>query len=205
MLRCGHAASYLSVPAVFVPSRRPAYLDQESRTRRRMLAQVRDLKGRSGRSAARFARCRPRRVSSQDCARPPTHSRRDRRRHRTYRPTPHGRRAQDGTTCPFGLGQHGADLLGRADVVGELEPGSTVTAERCPQAEDHPPGLKEADRIVGLLCVVPAERLIERTGSGKIGDAKRHEADALVPAEIIADAAGCLPMPRLAAPMLCTL
>jgi len=75
--------------------------------------------------------------------------------------------------------------------VGELDPGSTVTAERCPQAEDHPPGLKEADLVVGLLCVVPAERLIERTGSGKIGDAKRHNANALVHPDIIADAAGC--------------
>jgi hypothetical protein len=101
-----------------------------------------------------------------------------------------GGRAHDGTTGPFGVGQYGADLLGRADVVGELDAGSTVTAERCPQAEDHPAGLKEADLIVGLVCVVPAERLIERTGSGKIGDAKRHKADALLHPEIIADASG---------------
>jgi hypothetical protein len=65
-----------------------------------------------------------------------------------------------------------------------------VTAERCPQSEDHPAGLKEADLVIGLLCVVPAERLTERTGSDKIGDAKRHKADALVHAEIIADSAG---------------
>lgn len=110
-----------------------------------------------------------------------------------------GGRAQDGTTCPFGLGQYAAHLLGRADVVGEFDPGCTVTAERCPQAEDHSPGLKEADLVVGLLCVVPAERLIERTGSGKIGDAKRHNADALVHAEIIADAAGCPLVPPIAA------
>jgi hypothetical protein len=108
-----------------------------------------------------------------------------------------GGRPHDGTTCPFGLGQYAADLFGRADIVGELDPRSTVTAERCPQAEDHPPGLKEADLIVGLLCVVPAERLIERTGSGKVGDAKRHKADALVHAEIIADAAGCTLMAPL--------
>jgi hypothetical protein len=82
--------------------------------------------------------------------------------------------------------------------VGELDAGSTVTAERCPQAEDHPSGLKEADLIVRLLCVVPAERLVERTGSGKIGDAKRHEADALVHAEIIADSAGRAVVPLAA-------
>jgi hypothetical protein len=73
-----------------------------------------------------------------------------------------------GTTCPFSLGQYGADLLGRADVVGELDPRSAVTAE----------------------C------LIKRTGSGKIGDAKRHKADALVHQEIIADAAGCAVRPK---------
>jgi hypothetical protein len=106
-----------------------------------------------------------------------------------------GGRAHDGATCPFGVGQYAADLLGQADVVGELDPGRTVTAERCPQAEDHPPGLKEADLIIGLLCVLPAKRLIERTRSGKIGDAKRYKADALVHPEIIADAARCTLMP----------
>jgi hypothetical protein len=55
--------------------------------------------------------------------------------------------------------------------VGEFDPGSAVTTERCPQSEDHSPGLKEVDLIVGLLRVVPAERLVERMGSGKIGDA----------------------------------
>lgn len=70
-----------------------------------------------------------------------------------------------------------------------------MTAERCPQAEDHPPGLKEADLIVGLLRVVPAERFIERAGSVKIGDAKRHKADALVHLEIISDVAGNTLMP----------
>lgn len=102
-----------------------------------------------------------------------------------------GGRAQDSATCPFGFGQYGADLLGRADVVGELDPGSTVTAERSPQSEHHAPSLKEADLVIGLLRVVPAERLVERTGSGKIADAKRHEADALVHPEIIADVAAC--------------
>ena len=105
--------------------------------------------------------------------------------------------AKHGATRLLGIGQDGADLLGRADVVGELDAGSTVTTERCPQAEDHPPGLKEADLIVRLRCVVPAERLIERTGSGKIGDAKRHEADALLHPEIIADAAGSTPVPQV--------
>jgi hypothetical protein len=107
-----------------------------------------------------------------------------------------GGRAQNRTISPFGLGQDGADLLGRADIVGELDSGSTVTAKRCPQSECHPAGLKEADLIVGLLYVVPAERLIERTGSGKIGDAKRHKADALVYQEITADAAGCAVVPQ---------
>jgi hypothetical protein len=80
--------------------------------------------------------------------------------------------------------------------VGEFNPGSAVTTERCPQSEDHSPGLKDVDLIVGLLRVVPAERLVKRTGSGKIGDAKRHEADALVHQEIIADATGCGVMPQ---------
>jgi hypothetical protein len=110
-----------------------------------------------------------------------------------------GGRAQDSTTCPLGLGQQGADLLGRADVVGEFDAGSSVTAERCPQSEHHAPGLKEADLIVGLLCVVPAEGLVERTGSAKIGDAKRDKADALIHPEIIADAAGRTLMPALCA------
>jgi Bacterial protein of unknown function (DUF899) len=75
------------------------------------------------------------------------------------------------------------------NVVGELDPRSAVTPERRPQAEDHPPSLKEADLIVGLLRAVPAERLVERTGSGQIGDAKRHKADALVHAKSLADPA----------------
>ncbi len=73
--------------------------------------------------------------------------------------------------------------------MGELDPGSAVTAERRPQAEDHPAGLKEADLIVGLPGATPAERLIEGTGPGEIGDAKGHKADALVHAQIIPDAA----------------
>src|SRR6476646_9109448 len=36
---------------------------------------------------------------------------------------------------PLGLGEKVADLLGRADVVRELDPGSTVAAESGPQAE----------------------------------------------------------------------
>src|SRR6266571_1538470 len=100
-----------------------------------------------------------------------------------------GRRPNDGGTCPPGFGQYGADLLGRADVVGELDPGSAVTPERRPQAEDHPAGLEEADLIIGLLGAAPAERLVERPGPGKVGDTERHQADALIHAEIIADAA----------------
>jgi hypothetical protein len=46
MFRCGHAASYLSVPGAFVPSRPPACLDQEPPARRRMVAWVRDLNSR---------------------------------------------------------------------------------------------------------------------------------------------------------------
>jgi hypothetical protein len=74
--------------------------------------------------------------------------------------------------------------------VGGLDPESAVTAERRPQAEDHPAGLEEADLIIGLLGAAPAERLVERPGSVKIGDAKRHQADALIYAEIIVNAAG---------------
>jgi hypothetical protein len=46
--------------------------------------------------------------------------------------------------------------------------------------EHHPSGLKEAARIVGLLCVLLAGCLIERMGLGKIGNAKCHKAYALV-------------------------
>jgi hypothetical protein len=55
-----------------------------------------------------------------------------------------------------------------------------LTAGRYPQAEHHPSGLKEAALIVGLLCVLLAGCLIERTGLGKIGNAKCHKAHALV-------------------------
>jgi len=98
-----------------------------------------------------------------------------------------GGRPEDGAACLLGFGQDSADLVGRAHVEGELDAGSTVTAERGPQAENHAAGLKEAHLIVRLLRIAPAERLIERTSSGEIGDAKCHKADALVHAEIIAD------------------
>jgi hypothetical protein len=53
--------------------------------------------------------------------------------------------------------------------------------------------LTAMELVVGLVCVVPAERLIERAGSDKIGDAKRHKADALVHAKILAGVTGCAP------------
>ena len=77
------------------------------------------------------------------------------------------RRPHNGGTRPLGLSKSSADILGRADVAGELDPGSAVTAERGPQAEDHAPSLKEADLSVGLPGVAPAERLVERTGFGQ--------------------------------------
>ena len=79
----------------------------------------------------------------------------------------------------LGLGQHGADFFGRSHVVGELDPGCAVTAERCPEAEDHSSGLEEADLVIGLVTPRPAERLVELAGAGKILDAERHQADAL--------------------------
>jgi hypothetical protein len=79
----------------------------------------------------------------------------------------------------LGLGQHGADLFGRSHVVGELDPGCAVTAERCPEAEDHSSGLEEADLVIGLVTPRPAERLVELAGAGKILHAERHQADAL--------------------------
>jgi fructose-bisphosphate aldolase, class I len=106
-----------------------------------------------------------------------------------------GGRAHDGAACPLGLGQDDADLLRRADIVGKLDPGSAVTTECRPQSEDHPPGLKEAHLIIGLLRIVPAQRLIERSGPGKIGDAKGHEADALLHQQIIADEPGIAQAP----------
>jgi hypothetical protein len=51
-----------------------------------------------------------------------------------------------------------------------------------------PPAWKKQTLSSGLLGTAPAKCLIERAGPGEIGDAKRHEADALVYADIIADA-----------------
>jgi len=63
--------------------------------------------------------------------------------------------------------------------VGELDPRRTVAAERRPQPEHEAAGLEEADLVVGLPAVAPAERLVEGAGTGEIGDAERHEAEAL--------------------------
>jgi hypothetical protein len=58
-----------------------------------------------------------------------------------------------------------ATSSGRSDVVGELDAGRAVTAERCPQPEDHAAGLEEAHLVVELLRAAPAHRLVEQSGS----------------------------------------
>ena len=48
-----------------------------------------------------------------------------------------------------------------------------------PEAENHPAGLEEADLVVRLPSAAPSERLVKAARTGEIGDAERHEADAL--------------------------
>src|ERR1700730_1295633 len=62
-----------------------------------------------------------------------------------------------------------------------------VTTERGPQAEDHCPSLVEGDLIVGLNRPGPAERLVERAGTGQVLHAERHHRDALFDGLSIAD------------------
>jgi hypothetical protein len=81
---------------------------------------------------------------------------------------------------PFGGHQHSADLLGRADVVGQFDAGRSMTAERCPQTQHHPASLKEADLVVWLVGAAPTQRLVEPAGAAEVGDAEGHEADALL-------------------------
>src|ERR1700724_3902834 len=76
--------------------------------------------------------------------------------------------------------------------MGQFDPRRTVTTERGPQAEDHSPGLVEGDLIVGLNRARPAERLVERAGTGQILHAERHHRDALLDGLCMASAASGL-------------
>ncbi len=67
-----------------------------------------------------------------------------------------------------------------------------MTTERGPQTEDHSPGLVESDFIVGLNRARPAERLIERAGTGQVPHAERHHRDALFDGLSMASAASRL-------------
>src|ERR1700738_5256969 len=62
----------------------------------------------------------------------------------------------------------------------QFDPRRTVNTERGPQAEDHSPCLVEGGLIVGLNRARPAERLVERAGTGQILHAERHHRDALL-------------------------
>src|SRR5207253_1929889 len=111
---------------------------------------------------------------------------------RSGRPAPFSTvgRSLDGAASPLGLGQDGVDLLRRADVVGELDPRCSVPAECCPEAEDHPSGLEEADLVIRLTSAGPTERLVEGARLGEVAHAKRYKTDPLLHARSISRRAG---------------
>ena len=59
----------------------------------------------------------------------------------------------DRTSSSLGFVQHLGYFFNRTHVVSQLDPRSTMATESSPQAKDHPPGLKEAHLVIGLLCI----------------------------------------------------
>jgi PPOX class probable FMN-dependent enzyme len=108
---------------------------------------------------------------------------------RAGRATPFGDvgRAKDGAAGSERLVQHEAHLFGRPYVMGKLDPGRAVTAERGPEAQYHPTGLEEADLVVGLAGPAPPERFVEGARPRKICHAKGHKADSLFHRRSIAE------------------
>jgi len=78
------------------------------------------------------------------------------------------------------LSQNAIHLLGRTDVVRQLDARCSVPAESCPEPEHHPARLEEADLSIWLLSAAPTERLVEPASPRQIGDAQGHEAYALL-------------------------
>ena len=68
-------------------------------------------------------------------------------------PTPDGNGSvtNNRSTGLHGLIQHIGNFLGRAHVVRQLDPGSTVASQSSPQSKDHASSLEEADLVIGLL------------------------------------------------------